>query len=346
MAWASKGDPAADVAAAMMLSARFLSTSGADRRPHARQHRARPGARPARRAVRLSAGRGSGRRRRGPSSRCRSPAAQLIGVVWDEPAGRVAARAPAEAAGRRSRCAADAAGDAGADPACRARDAGAAGVGAQAGAQRARPRSSRGRPSSPTAGPPRPPPAAAEPAARAPCSRRCPATPRCWPRRWPRRQGRGRGGQGDGRDGLLETVATGRSPVLAAARSRTGRGVELTPAQRVRGRALCRLVAAGSGVALLDGVPGRRQDRGLFRGGGRGAARAAGGCWCCCRRSRSRPSGWPASSAASATAPAVWHSGLDAGPAPQDLAADRRGGDRRRGRRPLGPVPAADAISA
>ena len=39
--------------------------------------------------------------------------------------------------------------------------------------------------------------------------------------------------------------------------------------------------------------------------------------------------------------PAVWHSALTAAQRRRDLAADRRGASRRRGRRPLGPVPAA-----
>ena len=58
------------------------------------------------------------------------------------------------------------------------------------------------------------------------------------------------------RDGLLDAVPLTRPADLAAARIPSAAGVELTPAQAAAAAELCRLVAAGGGVALLDGVPG------------------------------------------------------------------------------------------
>ena len=151
--------------------------------------RARPGARPPRRAVRLSAGRwsvpGAGDVRRGA---LRRPAADRGGLG---PAlGQDLGAGSAQAAGCRAGCAADAGDGAGPDPAYGRRDAGPAGSGAEAGAQR--PGSARA-----VAGQARLPPGgragARAAAARSaePCSKRCPATPHGWRRRWPKPAGSG-----------------------------------------------------------------------------------------------------------------------------------------------------------
>ena len=110
------------------------------------------------------------------------------------------------------------------------------------------------------------------------------------------------------RDGLLFAVPILDRPSWRRPDPDRG-GVELTPRQRAAADKLCRLVEGGTGVALLDGVPGAGKTEVYFEAVA-AALRAAGGCWCCCPRSRSRPNGWPASSAASAPRPAVWHSAL------------------------------------
>ena len=285
----------------MMLSARLpVNVPGLLPPDDVRRDRARPGARPARRAVRLSAGRRAERRRPAPSSRCRSAARQLIGVVWDEAAPGGRCRASAEAAGRRST-----------RRRCRRR---LRTLIRHVARETLAPRGAVLKLALSV-------PAALEPLADqarlspAPRRRRRPSSAGSAPRSWRRCRRRAAlpapslakaAGVGAGvvqamaRCGLLRPCPLPERPSWPRPIP-TGAGVELTPARQRRPRTLC---AAGRGRRPWRGAARRRarrrQDRGLFRGGGRGPARRPARCSCCCPRSRSRPSGWPASSAASA----------------------------------------------
>ena len=172
--------------------------------------------------------------------------------------------------------------------------------------------------------------------------RRCRTAPACRPRRWPRRPASAPAWCRPWRaTGCWHPVPLTDRPVLAAARSRP-QGRRADAATACRRRAGCaELVARGGGRGAARRRAGRRQDRGLFRGGGRGLARRPARARAAARDRAlgavARPVRAPLRHAAGGLA-----LGTDRGAAAAHLAADRRGRDRRRGRRPLRPVPAAD----
>ena len=156
--------------------------------------------------------------------------------------------------------------------ACRAGDAGAARIGAQAGAQRARGAGALARRSSPTAGPTASRPSGssrqrAAVLAALPDGTSLPAPALA------KAAGVGTGVvQAMARDGLLAAVPLIERPSWPRPDPDRA-GVELTPAQRAAASELCRAGRARGGRGPARRRAGRRQDRGLFRGGGRSAAR-------------------------------------------------------------------------